>query len=321
MEAIRTLTQAIIYFSDPENCRRFMIAVRWSDGIVRCPQCGAEKVTYLEKARVYRCYGNHPKQKFSLKVGTVFEDSAIGLEKWWSAVWLVSNCKNGISSYELSRHLGVTQKTAWFMLHRIRLAMRTNSFMKMGGSGGPVEVDETFIGGKARNMHRRKREKAMEYRHKGKTVVLGLLERGGKVRTEIIADRNKPTLQGKVKEHVEKGSQVMTDELLSYWGLDESYAHKVINHAVEYVNGQVHTNGMENFWSLLKRSLGGTYVAVEPFHLSRYLDEQVFRYNHRSTREKPMTDADRFVLAASQIAGKRLTYEELTGKVLGTEAF
>jgi transposase-like protein len=170
-------------------------------------------------------------------------------------------------------------------------------------------------------MHRRKREKAMEYRHKGKTVVLGLLERGGKVWTEIIADRNKPTLQGKVKEHVEKGSQVMTDELLSYWGLDESYAHKVLNHAVEYVDGQVHTNGMENFWSLLKRTLGGTYVVVEPFHLSRYLDEQAFRYKHRSTREKPMTDAERFVLAASQIAGKCLTYEELTGKVLGTQAF
>ena len=321
MEEIKTLAAAIIHFADPENCRKFMISVRWADGVVRCPQCGATKVSYLEKAKVYRCYGNHPKLKFSLKVGTVFEDSAIGLEKWWPAVWLVSNCKNGISSYELSRHLGVTQKTAWFMLHRIRLAMRTKSFMKLGGGGAPVEVDETFIGGKARNMHQRKREKALQYRHKGKTVVLGLLERGGKVRAEVIADRTKPTLQSKIDQHVEKGAPVMTDELLSYWGLNESYAHKVINHAVEYVNGQVHTNGMENFWSLLKRSLGGTYIAVEPFHLGRYLDEQMFRYNHRSTREKPVTDADRFVLAASQIAGRRLTYAELTGKVSETAAF
>jgi len=321
MEAIKTLADAIKHFADPENCRQFMIAVRWSDGIVRCPYCDATKLTWLANAKVYRCYGDHAKQKFSLKVGTIFEDSAIGLDKWWPAVWLISNCKNGISSYELGRYIGVTQKTAWFMLHRIRKAMQAKSFMKVGGNGAPVEVDETFIGGKARNMHRNKRKAAMEYKHKGKTVVLGILERGGKVRAEIVADRNKPTLQGKVNEHIAKGAEVMTDELLSYWGLDKDYAHKVINHACEYVQGNIHTNGMENFWSLLKRSLGGTYIAVEPFHLSRYLDEQMFRYNHRATRENPMTDADRFVLAASQIAGKRLTYDELTGKVGETAAF
>jgi len=321
MEAIKTLADAIKHFADPENCHQFMIAVRWSDGIVRCPYCDATKLTWLANAKVYRCYGDHAKQKFSLKVGTIFEDSAIGLDKWWPAVWLISNCKNGISSYELGRYIGVTQKTAWFMLHRIRKAMQAKSFMKVGGNGAPVEVDETFIGGKARNMHRNKRKAAMEYKHKGKTVVLGILERGGKVRAEIVADRNKPTLQGKVNEHIAKGAEVMTDELLSYWGLDKDYAHKVINHACEYVQGNIHTNGMENFWSLLKRSLGGTYIAVEPFHLSRYLDEQMFRYNHRATRENPMTDADRFVLAASQIAGKRLTYDELTGKVGETAAF
>jgi transposase-like protein len=172
---------------------------------------------------------------------------------------------------------------------------------------GPMDIA-------ARNMHKGKRKTAMQYRHKGKVVVMGLLERGGKVRTEIIGDRDKATLQGIVKQHVEPGTQIMSDELLAYNGLSSEYVHQVINHAVEYAKGQVHTNSLENFWSLVKRQLNGTYISVEPFHLFRYLDEQAFRYQHRATKDKPFTNADRFAIALSQVAGKRLTWANLTGK-------
>ncbi|MFI5090346.1 MAG: IS1595 family transposase [Terriglobales bacterium] len=317
----KTLQEAIHYFSEFENCRQFMIAVRWLDGKVRCPACGSEKITYLEKARLYRCYENHPRQKFSLKVGTVFEDSPIGLDKWLPAVWLLVNCKNGISSYELGRALGVTQKSAWFMLHRIRLAVQSGSFVKMGGGGSEVEVDETFIGGKARNMHLAVRQRRITGTGgRDKTAVMGILERGGEVRTVVVEDRKKKTLQAEVRKHVAAETALYTDFLLSYEGLAGDYAHKVVDHAEKYVDGRVHTNGLENFWSLLKRGISGTYVSVEPFHLFRYLDEQSFRYNNRGTRDNRLNDADRFGMAMSQIVGKRLTYAGLTGKV-GETAF
>jgi transposase-like protein len=317
MESPKTLQEAIQFFGDFENCRQFMIAVRWSDGKVRCPQCDSEKVTYLEKARVYRCYGNHPKQKFSLKIGTVFEDSPIPLEKWLPAVWLLVSCKNGISSYEIASALGITQKSAWFMMHRIRRAMQCGSFGKLGGGGGEVEADETFIGGKARNMHLSKRQRRITGTGgKDKTAVMGILERGGEVRTVVVGSRRRTVLQAEVKKHVEAGAALYTDALMSYEGLASDYAHQVVDHASQYVDGRVHTNGLENFWSLLKRGISGTYVSVEPFHLFRYLDEQTFRYNNR----KDMDNADRFKLALSQIVGKRLTYAEVTGKV-GETAF
>ncbi len=310
MEVPKTLIEAIKLFSEYENCREFMIRVRWADGVVRCPQCQSNKVTYLANAKVYKCRTNHPKQKFSLKTGTVLEDSPIGLDKWLPAFWLLSNSKNGISSYELSRSLGITQKSAWFMLQRIRLAMQDG--FDGGKLKGQVEVDETFIGGKARNMHLAKRKKAITGRGAtGKTVVMGMLERGGKVKAHVIAERDKKTLHAKIGEHVESGSHVMTDELISYWGLEESYTHSVINHAERYVDGIVSTNGLENFWSLLKRGLNGTYVAVEPFHLFRYIDEQAFRFNNRGT-----TDAGRFIKTLSQVTGKRLTFAEVTGRGL-----
>jgi transposase-like protein len=328
MEQIKTLQQAIQHFGDPENCRKFMVFVRWPDGVPTCPYCGATKLTWLAKANVYRCYGDHKKQKFSLKVRTVFEDSPIGLDKWLPAVWLLSNCKNGISSYELHRALGVTQKTAWFMLHRIRLAMESQSFVKFGGpEGGPVEVDETYMGGKVRNMHRSKvREK-----YKGqsvqataaKAIVAGMLDRDlREVRAKVIPNTRRDTLQNMVLEGVHKDSIVYTDESQAYYKLAEKqFVHHTVNHMEEYVRGQVHTNGIENFWSLLKRGLKGTYVAVEPFHLDAYVTEQMFRFNNRSTKDNPLTDADRFMLAVSQISGKRLTYAELTGKVGETETF
>jgi transposase-like protein len=326
MESPKTLQQAIQFFESAENCRQFMVSVRWLDGKVRCPYCNSEKVTYLEKARVYRCYGDHPKQKFSLKVGTVFEDSAIALEKWLPAVWLVVNCKNGISSYELHRALGVTQKSAWFMLHRIRLAMQSNSFVKLGGpDSAPVEADETFIGGKARNMHRSKRERMSRnggmQGGSGKAVVMGMLERGGKVRATVIPDRKHNITAKIVREMVEPGSEIHTDEFQGYHTLSNDYVHKIVNHLEGYVKENIHTNGIENFWSLLKRGLGGTYVAVEPFHLFRYVDEQAFRFNNRATRDNPLTDLDRFHLAMTQITGKRLTFAEVTGKEGLTASF
>jgi transposase-like protein len=235
---------------------------------------------------------------------------------------LIVSCKNGISSYEIHRGLGVTQKTAWFMLHRIRLAMQSGSFMKFGGGEVPVEVDETFIGGKAQNMHADKRKRVITRRGgHDKAIVFGILERGGKVHAATIPNRKARTVGPILKAYVEDGSKVYTDEMTGYNSLRETYVHEYVNHAIEYVKGQVHTNGIENFWSLLKRGINGTYVAIEPFHLDRYLDEQVFRYNNRATKDNPLNDADRFILAMSQIAGKRLTYAELTGKVGETATF
>jgi transposase-like protein len=282
-----------------------MIAMRWADGQVVCPTCDSENVKYLAKANVYKCYGKHPRAKFSLKVGTIFEDSPLGLDKWLTAIWLIANAKNGISSYELSRSIGIMQKSAWHMLHRIRLAMQNGTINKLSGS---VEVDETFIGGKARNMHATKR-KHLGTGGAGKVAVMGLLERHGEVRTMVVSNVRRKSLHGEVNNHVGQGSTVYSDALRSYSRLDEEYTHNVINHAERYVNGHVHTNGIENFWSLLKRTLGGTYISVEPFHLFRYLDEQAFRFNRRKG-----TDADRFHALVSLITGKRLEYKQLIGK-------
>ena len=307
METPSDLRNAIVYFNDVEHCREFMVELRWPDGKVKCPRCGSEHVLWIAKERVWKCYGKHDHAKFSLKTGTIFEDSPIALEKWLPAAWLIINCKNGISSYELARDLKVTQKSAWFMLHRIRLAMQSGTFEKLSGE---VEADETFIGGKARNMHVAQRKRRITGTGtKDKTAVMGILERGGKVRTVVVPNRRRSALQGEIRKHVEAGAALYTDALLSYNGLEGDYAHQVVDHAVQYVDGRVHTNGLENFWSLLKRSISGTCISVEPFHLFRYLDEQSFRYNERKS-----TDAKRFVTAMKQIVGKRLTFDELTGK-------
>ncbi len=306
-----TLIEAIRYFADPDICLNFMVSLRWPDGVV-CPRCGSRTVTFLANARVWKCRVKHDKQKFSAKAGTIMEDSPISLEQWWPAVWLIVNCKNGISSYELHRALGVTQKTAWFMLHRIRLAMQNGTFEKMSGQ---VEADETYIGGLARNMHKDKREKKITGTGgSGKTAVMGLLERHGldktsKVRAKVVPNTQRETLQGEVRNAVEPGSEVFTDAYVSYKGLDPEYVHQVIDHAEAYVNGHIHTNGIENFWSLLKRAIKGTYVSVEPFHLFRYLDEESFRFN-----ERKVTDSERFIEVASSVVGRRLTYQALTGK-------
>src|ERR1035437_2196599 len=206
-----SLQEAILYFSNPDNCVDYLAVRRWPNG-VNCPGCGSDKVKFRANRRTWTCSKHHAKREFSVKVGTVMEDSAIPLDKWLTTAWLITNCKNGISSYEIAKDVKVTQKSAWFMLHRIRLVMQDESF----GSklGGEVEVDETFIGGKARNMHLDKRERRITGTGgKDKTIVFGALERGGKVRTMVVADRKRGTLQTCVKEHVEAGSALYSDAL------------------------------------------------------------------------------------------------------------
>lgn len=302
-----TLQEAIVYFSNPVNCRDYLAKRRWPNGVT-CPRCGGKDVLFLENYNRWHCRAKHDAPQFTLKTGTIMEDSPIGLDKWLMAMWQIVNSKNGISSYEVHRAIGVTQKTAWFLDHRIRFALTQGTINKLSGQ---IEADETFIGGKARNMHSAKRAKRITGTGgKDKVAVLGILERGGKVRTKVIDNTKKKTLQREVREHVLAGSALFTDALKSYDGLDD-FQHEVVDHAVEYVRGEVHTNGLENFWSLVKRGLNGTYVSVEPFHLFRYLDEQVFRYNNR----KGLNDGQRFDLAVRQIVGKRPTFDQLTGKL------
>ena len=319
----KTLQEAVEYFASEKNCREYLVARRWPGGKVTCPRCGSENVRFSDKYNRWQCGSHHERRQFTLKTGTVFEESPVGLDKWLTALWMLVNCRNGVSSWEIHRTIGVTQKTAWFMLHRLRLAMQGRSTVKLGGSGGEVEADETFIGGKARNMHkdvRMRRIRGQGFNVEDKATVMGILERGGTVRAQVVPDRKKETLQPLVRKHVTSGSALFTDELVGYQGLDGEYRHRIVDHATRYVDGNVHTNGMENFWSLLKRGLNGTYVAVEPFHLFRYLDEQMFRFNNRKEGNKKVTDAERFSMALSQVAGKRLTYAELTGKVGEIEA-
>ena len=303
-----TLQEAVIHYADFDNCKEFMMNLRWPDGKVLCPNCGSDDVAYLPNAPVFKCYQKHERQKFSLKVGTIFEDSPIALEKWLPVMWMLVNCKNGVSSWKIHRAIKVTQKTAWFMLQRARLAMQDNQ--TSGMLGGEVEVDETFIGGKARNMHDNKRAEKIQGRGPGgKAIVAAFLERGGKVLAKVVGTRRKGDLQKLVRENVEAGSKLYSDALKSYDGHGNNYTHQVIDHAVEYVRENVHTNGCEDFWSLLKRGINGTYVSVEPYHLFRYVDEQALRFNNRIE----MNDGDRFVTVMKQIVGKRLTYEQLIG--------
>jgi len=303
-----TLLAAIRHYSDPDNCLEAMMQMRWPNGVA-CPTCGSKNVRFLKTRRLWECKTKHTRRQFSVKVGTIFEDSPIGLDKWFAAIWMLVNCKNGVSSYEIHRALGVTQKTAWFMLHRVRLAMQRGTFEKIGGNG-PIEVDESFIGGLARNMHLKKRiEKGRT--GFGKAVVMGLLDREtGHVRTIHVPNTGARTLTSKVRENVKPGTHVYTDAAQSYINLRTDYVHKVVDHAESYVKGNVHTNRIENFWSLLKRGIRGTYVSVEPFHLFRYLDEQALRFN---TRKAEHGDGGRFLHVLSTVTGKRLTYKELTG--------
>jgi transposase-like protein len=318
LELPKTLQEAVSFFSDPQKTFDYAVKLRWPDGDVTCPRCDGTEHSFISTRRIWFCKGC--KKQFTVKVGTIFEDSALGMDKWMVGVWLIVNAKNGISSYEVGRALGITQKSAWHMMHRVRRALHEKETVQLGGAGKEVEVDETFVGGAARFMHASRRKRVITERGvKDKTAVMGILERGGRVRAMMIPNRKKHHIQGEIRAHVKAESAIYSDALLSYYGLNnQNLAHQVVDHAESYVNGQVHTNGMENFWSLLKRGLKGTYIAVEPFHLFRYLDEQVFRDNNRAKKDHFVGDGDRFQLAMQHIAGKRLTYQELTGK--GTDS-
>jgi transposase-like protein len=304
-----TLIEAVRYFSDGAACAEYMRQIKWPEGAVTCPSCASDKVGRIETRNKYKC--RDCKRQFTDKVDTIFEDSPLPLSSWFVAVWQIANCKNGVSSLELSRALGVTQKTAWFILHRIRLAMRVGTFRKMRDT---VESDETFIGGRAENMHAKKREKRIQGRGPvGKAIVHGLLERGDKsaekisqVRVEHVPSTEAETLMPIIAANVDVHAIVCTDAASSYAGLCSRYVHQFIDHATAYVRDKVHTNGIENFWSLLKRMLRGTYVAVAPFHLFRYLDEESWRFNERDTN-----DGGRFNRIMKGVTGRRLTYRQL----------
>lgn len=306
MPTPQTLMEAVRYYVDPDVCHALMVKAKWPNGKVTCPECGARKIGEITSRRMFQC--KECRKQFSAKIGTIFEDSPLGLDKWFVAVWCVANCKNGISSYELARAIGVTQKTAWFMLHRIRLAMETETF-KMDG---PAEADTTYVGRKAENMHAKRRAKVILGRGAaGKKPVHGVLKRTdengpSQVQAAVIGGESSVALLEQVRRRVRYGAKVYTDEAPAYGPLCLTHVHQAIDHSKGYVSGAVHVNGLENFWSLLKRTLGGTYVAVAPYHLCRYVAEQVFRFNNRKT-----TDGGRFETVMRGIVGKRLTYRVL----------
>lgn len=306
----RTLVEAIRHFADPDVTLAIMVELRWPNGVC-CPTCGRTDVRFIATRRVWECKEKHPKRQFSAKVGTIFEDSPLSLDKWFSAIWMIANCKNGVSSYEIHRAIGVTQKTAWFMLHRIRLAMETGSFLK---GSGPAEADETFIGGLAKNMHKTRRAEVITGTGgTGKAVVMGVLRRtddtgASKVTAKHIPDTTAPTLHAVVKAAVEPGSELFTDTHKGYRGLSADYIHQTVDHSIEYVHDNIHTNGLENFWSLFKRTVKGTYVSIAPYHLDAYVVEQTYRFNERKDN-----DGGRFRKVLGSVSGKRITYKGLTG--------
>jgi transposase-like protein len=305
------LLEATRYFADQDVCVQFVASLRWPDGPV-CPTCKGREHSYLTTRRVWKC--KSCKRQFSVKVGSIFEDSAIPLDKWLVSIWLIANSKNGISSYELHRAIGITQKSAWFVLHRVRLAMQTGSWKRQDGI---VEADETYVGGKAGNMHKSvKRDKKRDNTGKvAKTVVAGTLQRAtdnmpSQVNAQVIANDSVHSIRAHVRTRVAQGATLYTDGHAAYGGLKHEFTHEEVNHIDEYVRGQVHTNGIENFWALLKRGIHGTYVQIAPEHVSRYVDERVFTFNNRD-----LTDFGRFALVLDRVAGRRLTYAKLTGSI------
>jgi len=310
MTELKSLQDAMLHFSVPENAIAYMVRLRWPDGAITCPSCGSDDVTWMPTRSLFQCKARHPKRQFSVKVGTIFEDSALPLGKWLIVAWMLGNCRNGISSHEVARTIGITQKSAWFMLHRLREAAKDDSPSEM--LYGEVECDETYIGGKAQYMHEKKRKKAIKSGGvHDKTPVMGILERGGTVRAMVVKNHRRPQLHAEIRKHVEPGSVLYTDDLHSYRGLPD-YFHYYIDHANQFVDGRIHTNSLENFWSLLKRSIKGTYIQVSPWHLQSYVAEQVHRFNTRKALR--CTEEKRFSMLLDGTTGKRLTYKQLTAR-------
>jgi len=302
-----TLLEAVTYFSDKDRAFDYAVKLRWPHGVA-CPRmgCGSAAVIFIKTRKLWRC--KDCSRQFTVRVGTIFEDSPISFCKWLPAIWLLANTKNGTSSHELGRAIGVTQKTAWFMLHRIREAMRDDA---PAAFQGEVEADETYVGGRRRSTmttglgHKKMKHGPFE----GKTTVFGIAQRGtpSKVKAVVVPDHRRSSLIPHIRANVLPGSAIYTDALRSYRSLpSEGYAHAFIDHMVTYCEGRVHTNTIENFWSCLKRTLNGTYIAPRPFHLDAYVDEQVFRFNARES-----DDAGRFVAVLKKTDGKRLTYQAL----------
>ncbi len=299
-----SLIEAVRYYSSEVVCVEFLSSLKWDGGVKHCPKCDSTEVYGLRTRPVFKCRAC--KKQFSIKVGTIMQDSSLPITKWVPAIWMVVNCKNGISSCEMARALDVTQKSAWHMNHRIRQAIANGSMAKLSGT---VEADETFIGGKDKNRHAGKKRHMNPSGPSDKTVVFGMVERKGRVTAKVVNSAQARSLKPEIAKHVEKDSVLYTDDSASYDGLERDFYRATVNHSnKEYVRGDVHTNTVENYWSLVKRMLKGTYIHVEPFHLDRYLDEQGFRYNQRKGN-----DSDRFVQVASQIFGTTLTYAALTG--------
>lgn len=302
------LLEAIRYFSNPERAFDFVKSLRWPDGQVTCPRpaCQGTEHSFLATRRIWKC--KKCRRQFSVKVGTIFEDSPLGWDKWLPAIWLLANSKNSVSSHELGRALGVSQKTAWFMFHRIRKAMESRTFVKLSGT---VEVDETYIGGLAKNMHRSARKYLTGSGPADKAAVQGAIQRGGRVKAEVLSDLTQVRLRGnvRVRRWVEPDSTVYSDEAAAYMGLDRYFTHKSVNHTREYVSGGVHTNTMESFWALLKRSIKGTQIHVDEEHLDRYVTERIFCFDYRNA-----SDLERMRMALDGVGDRRLTWKALTAK-------
>jgi transposase-like protein len=307
-----TLQEAVVRFADKQVAHDFFVRQRFPNGMA-CPRegCGSANVVAIKNRNAWRCRecGRH----FTVKVGTIFEDSPIGFDKWLPAMWMLAGDRNGISSYELHRALGVTQKTAWFMLHRLRFAMKADGDDMLAGE---VEADETFVGGKKRGQglftNALGMKKLAHGPATGKATVFGMVQRGkdgkpSQVRAMVVPDHKAKSLLPKIYENVVPGSTIYTDALRSYRQADRDFVHEFIDHSVAYVNGRITTNRIENFWSCVKRTLHGTYIAVRPFHLDAYLDEQVYRFNARCEKDGP-----RFVTALKGADGRRLTWNTLT---------
>jgi transposase-like protein len=302
-----TLMEAVRYFADLSVCDEYMRRIKWPRGRIVCPHCGGTRIGEIASRHLLRC--KDCRRQFSHKVGTIFEDSPLGLDKWFVAVWCIANARNGISSHELGRALGVRQPTAWFMLHRIREAMASDGFDKFDG---PAEADTTYVGGKADNMHAKRRERVITGRGPvGKTAVHAVLQRTteagpSQIAAAPIGAETADKLLRDVRSHVRYGAAIYTDESPAYRELCLTHRHGSVDHSQRYVDGDAHTNGVENFWTLFKRAVKGTYVAVAPFHVGRYVTEEAFRFNNRLK-----SDFARFFQALTQVVGRRLTYRQL----------